>query len=574
MVRGRSFLFRKLQSIVQRSFLEQQWQKHSSGRDGLIISRREFVKGVSLLGSGYSILSGVSSWACPPPFKLKNPIVVVGGGLAGLTTCYLLKKHNLPFMLFEASSRLGGRVFTQNHFNDDGQFVELGAELIDSHHSKIRSLAEELRLSLDYFPDGDSGLTTSSIYVFQNKVFNDNDLLRGVRSLVDEIVRVRSKIDPGNRTPILNAFYSNPFFSQYDAMSLRDFLRRLVSRVPNWVLHIVKVAYETEYGVDAGQLSAVALIDLIDTDLDDNHFSMYGESDEAWRIHGGNSALIDALRMNIEKNARGIGKIYCNFRLLDIIPSYLSKRWGDHQQYCLIFQNGDKKYSVLAEVVVLALPLTQLRKLPCFKRPDTLNFREPTWRAIQKLQYGQNTKAMLSFKRRFWRDRGSLNPPIPDFAGSIYSDWWTQTYWETSRLQAGDQGILTNFTGGTRAIELGNMEKQQLYPRYLQDLSFLHPRLSEFALYDHFSKMAWHRYPFVEGSYLSPGVGQYSTLLGYQALPNIDEQVYLAGEHADFKFWGFMEGAVSSAYRVVQQILKKLNVKDDLKISSVSGYPK
>ena len=51
-------------------------------------------------------------------------VVVVGGGISGLTACYTLCKHKIPTILVEASSRTGGWI--QTHQQNDGVFYEMG----------------------------------------------------------------------------------------------------------------------------------------------------------------------------------------------------------------------------------------------------------------------------------------------------------------------------------------------------------------------------------------------------------------------------------------------------------------
>jgi len=44
--------------------------------------------------------------------KATKPIAIVGGGIAGLATAWYLQKEGVPYVLFEASDRLGGLVHT------------------------------------------------------------------------------------------------------------------------------------------------------------------------------------------------------------------------------------------------------------------------------------------------------------------------------------------------------------------------------------------------------------------------------------------------------------------------------
>lgn len=59
----------------------------------------------------------------------RNKVVIVGGGITGLTTAYYLqqktKAHNLPIdiVLIEASLRLGGKIHT---VRQNGYIIERG----------------------------------------------------------------------------------------------------------------------------------------------------------------------------------------------------------------------------------------------------------------------------------------------------------------------------------------------------------------------------------------------------------------------------------------------------------------
>ena len=67
-------------------------------------------------------------------------IVVVGAGLAGLTATRRLVQGGHDVALIEAGSRIGGRARTVREPFVDGQYVESGAEWIDTHHHRMRDL--------------------------------------------------------------------------------------------------------------------------------------------------------------------------------------------------------------------------------------------------------------------------------------------------------------------------------------------------------------------------------------------------------------------------------------------------
>jgi len=58
----------------------------------------------------------------------KSPkVVVIGGGIAGLTAAYRLQKAGMHVELYEARSRVGGRIFTAKI---KGHVAELGGQNI------------------------------------------------------------------------------------------------------------------------------------------------------------------------------------------------------------------------------------------------------------------------------------------------------------------------------------------------------------------------------------------------------------------------------------------------------------
>jgi monoamine oxidase len=86
-----------------------------------------------------------------------TPVVVIGGGLAGLYTGYLLQQQNIEFKIVEASSRLGGRILSQSHASavDNGLNVDLGPSWFWPHQSEMMALMQHLQV--DYFAQYNQG---------------------------------------------------------------------------------------------------------------------------------------------------------------------------------------------------------------------------------------------------------------------------------------------------------------------------------------------------------------------------------------------------------------------------------
>lgn len=89
-------------------------------------------------------------------------ILIIGGGLSGLTLAYLLSKDGIKATVLEASSRLGGRIQTIKGINHTP--LELGATWFSDMHPHLLSLIEEL--GLKKYPQFSKGIS-----LFQTKSF-------------------------------------------------------------------------------------------------------------------------------------------------------------------------------------------------------------------------------------------------------------------------------------------------------------------------------------------------------------------------------------------------------------------
>ncbi|GAB5524447.1 MAG: FAD-dependent oxidoreductase [Roseivirga sp.] len=69
-----------------------------------------------------------------------HKVIIVGAGLAGLTTGFQLKKSGVPFNILEARDRIGGRIHSL-----DGP-VEMGATWFGSQHTHLRQFLAELEI--------------------------------------------------------------------------------------------------------------------------------------------------------------------------------------------------------------------------------------------------------------------------------------------------------------------------------------------------------------------------------------------------------------------------------------------
>jgi len=82
-----------------------------------------------------------------------SKIVILGAGLSGLTTAYLLKKAGVQSTILEARDRVGGRIYSL--LNNSIAPLEMGATWLGKKHTSLNQLLKELNLESYKQPMGD-----------------------------------------------------------------------------------------------------------------------------------------------------------------------------------------------------------------------------------------------------------------------------------------------------------------------------------------------------------------------------------------------------------------------------------
>jgi monoamine oxidase len=186
--------------------------------------------------------------------------------------------------------------------------------------------------------------------------------------------------------------------------------------------------------------------------------------------------------------------------------------------------------------VVCALPFSVLRKIDGIKKLGLSKLKE---RSINEFSYGTNAKFMSSYKERVWRNKGSSS--IPPSQAAVITDLEGGQYWETSRIQSGKSGIITNFLGGLQGAKVTESHMNTI----LSDLNTLWPGLA--SLHDGKSVLkAWTREKYAMGSYSSPGPGQYTSFIGVEGEPELNNKLLFIGEHTSPDWIGYMNGAIQT----------------------------
>jgi monoamine oxidase len=411
-------------------------------------------------------------------------------------------------------------MYTARDLLGAGLTTELGGEFIDSTHDEMLALMEEFGLER---LDTQASTLTPETYFVNGRHYTQAD---AARAFVPLAARILADYDAlGDVVD----YQTEGGGTALDRMSMAEYFDRIGAS--GWMRELLDTAYVTEYGLDAGEQSALNFVFLIGTgDLEDTDVcDLLGESDERYKVRGGNQQIVDELARRLQAQIRPLHRL----------AAIRSRGSG----YTLSFQANGRVVDEDADIVVLAIPFTLLREVDV-----QVELPPVKTRAIQELGYGANAKVLVGFRSRLWEKQG--------FSGATYSDETFQLAWANSYLQPGTEGGLTLYSGGRLAIEAGSGTREEAARRLMQGVERAYPGATR-EQNGKVERFHWPTFEWTKGSYSCYRPGQWTTIAGAESLPV--GNLFFAGEHCSYDFQGYMNGAAQSGADTARAVMARVS---------------
>ncbi len=502
-------------------------------------SRRQFLFGAAAVAAGLTLVRPARGFV----ERASNPrIAIVGAGISGLSCALALADKGIASTVYEASARVGGRIFSNsNGYWSDNQVTEWCGEFIDSEHVTMRALANRFNLPLENVHDVEPAGSTDT-YFFNDTYYPRADAVADFQAVYTAVQTDAANTDDPQ---------TGELTAKGKALDRTSIARWIQTRVPGGLGsrmgRLLDAAYATEYGADTRDQSALNLV--YQLSASDRDFELYGTSDEAFHIRGGNDRLTSAM-------ADALPAMGATIQLGTRMESLRKLSDGT---YRLGFDSGGSSQEVNADLVVLTLPFAVLRSLD----NRHAGFDALKHKAISALGRGRNGKLQLQFNTRLWNETG----PWGVSTGTTFSDIGYQNSWEPTRGQPGLSGILNDYTGGANTMR--HMKTRQVFA----DISDAGVQQDAVVFLDRIERVYPGVKPLWNGkatcslphlssnfncSYSYYRVGQINAFGDTER----DRQgnVFFAGEHTSIDFQGFMEGAAAEGQRAAGEILTQLGV--------------
>jgi monoamine oxidase len=498
------------------------------------MTRRQVLKSLGVLGGSSLMMGAMDTWslmgkpAGPRP-ALRGPqastrVIILGGGISGVTVGYELGKLDYDYRVLEARDRVGGLIWSVRRGDehtevggerqlcdfDDGLYLNGGAWRIPHTDQGVLGYCKELGVRLELFVN-DAGA---------NFFYEDDP---SIGPLSGKRVRLReAKTDLWGSTSELLAKAMDR--GEIDVpLSAEDKERLVQFLVEAGYLDSTDHVYRppsVREGGDPWDLSA-----LLQSGFGARVRSVYagtGGPAPLFQPVGGmqeipkaiGRALGDRLTMGAEVRSVRQGPD-------DVHVVYRDRRTGqDHE--------------MVADYVVCCLPMSILKGLD-------INLSSEMAAAVQATRQSDAAKMGLRMKRRFWEEDEGI------FGGHLWSrslqlgefsypcnDYFTQ------------KGILLGYYGSGSQAGLNDMPVGGRVEHVLTQSSKVHPQMRD--EFESAYAVWWEKVPYSLGAY-----GRTPSREQLAQLSRPDGRIYMGGAGASTRP-DWMEGAIEAAWRTVEAL--------------------
>ncbi len=509
------------------------------------ISRRNFLgKGAMLAGGAYPAMLALGMLKTAPAYSFDLPgngngkhIIILGGGLAGMTCAYELNKLGYRCTILEARERAGGRCWSIRNGStntetdkptitarfDEGQYFNAGPSRIPHHHELTLHYCKELGVPIQvynnvnegayYFAEGKGPLSNKKVRA--REVHND------VRGYMTELLA--KSIDHGSLDAPL---------TKEDGEKIIAYLMAEGGLDPDKLYKAsARRGYTEEPGAGdkPGKIAEPhRLADILSSGLMDPDF--YNVAEYTYELQmtmfqavGGMDQISKALQARVAHMLK--------------LGAEVSKITNLPEGVKVVYKDALGNHELQGDMCICTLPL------PVLSNVDH-NFSGDVSRAIDYISYMQTGKIGLQFKRRFWEEDEHIYGGITHTNNDL-----TQVFYP-SYDYLGKKGILIGYYNfNEKAQRVGELSYTGREKLALQKGRLIHPQYD--AEFESSFSVSWHKTKYNLG-----GWAVYSTETRknqYPVLLKPDGHTYFAGEHLTY-LNAWMAGAFESARSVVAAV--------------------
>lgn len=521
---------------------------------------------------------------CQSGYGKDIKVAIIGAGEAGLAAAVELRKIGCDITLFEASQRIGGKVYTYYFDRKNNKYGELGEISIPVSHYTTWHYINLFNLETRPFVNNNNN---SLLYIRGAKALNDQKGKQVVKN-------IHPKFDLSNSDKKkLKEQVDKKFYKKYlESLTLeeRRELLEIKDKYSEKIEQIDKLSYRKAYENAGFSEEAISMLGYLDgskqffqiglmeilqryytVDSEFNYYIKDGMINLPLSLYGALFDENEKIFNGIDKEKLGNVKAKMGTPVEGIYSSETEDR------ITIKYAEGEMKKEVLEkfDYVICTIPFQSLRRMDI--EP---NFNSRKIRAINEMNYETSGKIYLYLKERFWEMGGKSKGIV---GGKTFTDiplvsiYYPSDHSEALNDKIGsyilkpgaspkESGVLlVSYSWCNEAMLLGN-ENAELQIRdairYIEKIHNLPLQYIDDNLID-YKSLIWSdvQYIWGAGALSKP---EDKILFSYGAkMPEMNNRVFFAGEHISQKH-GTQQGSLQSGMIAANEVAERIMINNKI----------
>lgn len=521
---------------------------------------------------------------CPSGYAKDIKVAIIGAGEAGLAAAFELRKIGCDITLFEASQRIGGKVYTYYFDRKNNKYGELGEISIPVSHYTTWHYINLFNLETRPFVNNNNN---SLLYIRGAKALNDQKGKQVVKN-------IHPKFDLSNsdkkklKEQVDKKFYKK--YLEFLTLEERRELLEIKDKYSEKIEQIDKLSYRKAYENAGFSEEAISMLGYLDgskqffqiglmeilqryytVDSEFNYYIKDGMINLPLSLYGALFDENEKIFNGIDKGKLGNVKAKMGTPVEGIYSSEIEDK------ITIKYAEGEMKKEVLEkfDYVICTIPFQSLRRMDI--EP---NFNSRKIRAINEMNYETSGKIYLYLKERFWEMGGKSKGIV---GGKTFTDIpLVSIYYPSDHSEAlndkigsyilkpgaspNESGVLlVSYSWCNEAMLLGN-ENAELQIRdairYIEKIHNLPLHYIDDNLID-YKSLIWSdvQYIWGAGALSKP---EDKILFSYGAkMPEMNNRVFFAGEHISQKH-GTQQGSLQSGMIAANEVAERIMINNKI----------
>ncbi|XP_057574900.1 amine oxidase [flavin-containing] A [Hippopotamus amphibius kiboko] len=448
-------------------------------------------------------------------------VVVIGGGISGLSAAKLLAEHGINVLVLEARDRVGGRTYTVR--NEHVNYVDVGGAYVGPTQNRILRLSKEL------------GLETYKVNVNERLVQYVKGRTYPFRGAFPPVWNPIAYLDYNNLWRTMDnmgkeipadAPWEAPHAEEWDKMTMKDLIEKIcwTKTARQFASLFVNINVTSE----PHEVSALWFLWYVKQCGGTTRIFSITNGGQERKFVGGSGQVSERIMQLLGDRV----KLRCPVTYVDQSGDNIIIETLNHEVY-------------ECQYVISAIPPTLTAKIHF--RPELPSERN---QLIQRLPMGAIIKCMMYYKEAFWKKKDYCGCMIIEDEEAPISITLDDT------KPDGSLPAIMGFILARKADRLAKDHKEirkrkicELYAKVLGSQEALQPV--------HYEEKNWCEEQYSGGcytAYFPPGImTQYGRVIRQPV-----GRIYFAGTETATQWSGYMEGAVEAGERAAREVLNAL----------------